>query len=60
MKKKYFQAFLTTKPNQVVTELEKIQKIFLWGNSASRIKRGTLCNNYKDSGIKNKDIRKKN
>ena len=54
-----FQAFVTLIPIYVVTELEKIQKSFLWENSASKIKHDTLCNNYKDGGLKNVDIRKK-
>ena len=43
----------------VVTELEKIQKIFPWENSTSKIKCDTLCNNYKHDGSKNVDIQKK-
>ena len=46
-----FQAFVTPIPIYVVTELEKIQKSFLWENSASKIKHDTLT--------KNIDIRKK-
>ena len=54
-----FQAFVTPIPIYVVTELEKIQKSFLWENSTSKIKHDTLCNDYKDGGLKNVDIRKK-
>ena len=55
-----FQAFVTPIPNHVVTELEKNrEKFFLWENSASKIKRDTLCNNNKDGGLKSVDIRKK-
>ena len=55
------QAFVTPIPIYVVTELEKIQKSFLWENSTSKIKHDTLCNDYKYGGLKNfiKDIRKK-
>ena len=52
-----FQAFVTTIANYVVIELEKIQKKFLWENSTSKIKHDTLCNHYKDGGLKNVDIR---
>ena len=55
-----FQAFVTPIPIYVVTELEKIQKSFLWENSTSKIKHDTLCNDYKYGGLKNVDIRKKN
>ena len=54
-----FQAFVTPIPIDVVTELEKIQKSFLRENSTSKIKHDTLCNDYKDGGLKNVDIRKK-
>ena len=54
-----FQASVTPIPIYVVTELEKIQKSFLWENSTSKIKRNTLCNDYKDGGLKNVDIREK-
>ena len=54
-----FQAFVTPIPIYVVTELEKIQKSFLWENSTSKIKHDTLCNDYKYGGLKNVDIRKK-
>ena len=51
------QAFATPIPNYVVTELEKIEKSLLWTNSTS--KHDTLCNDYKDGGLKNVDIREK-
>ena len=54
-----FEAFLTPIPIYVVTELEKIQKSFLWENSTSKIKHDTLCNDYKYGGLKNVDLRKK-
>ena len=50
-----FQAFMTPIPIYVVTELEKIQKSFLWENSTSKIKHNTLCNDYKDGELKNVD-----
>ena len=53
------QAFVTPIPNYVFNELEKIQKSFLWANSTSKIKRDTLCNDYKDGGLRNVDILKK-
>ena len=52
-----FQAFVTPISTYVVTELEKIQKNFLWENSTSKIKHDTLCIDY-IGGLKNVDIRK--
>ena len=57
--KNIFQAFVTLIPNYLVTELEKIQTSFLRANSTSKIKYDTLCNDYKDGGLKNVDILKK-
>ena len=48
-----FQAFVTQIPDYVVTELGKLQKSFLWLNSTSNIKHDTLCNDYKDGGLRN-------
>ena len=39
-----FQSFVTPIQIYVVTELEKIQKSFLWENSTSKIKHDRLCN----------------
>ena len=55
-----FQAFVTLIPICVVTELQKIQKSFLWENSTSKIKHDTLFYDYKDGGLKFVDIREKN
>ena len=33
--------------------LIKIQKAFIWKNSAPKIKQETLCNDYKAGGLKN-------
>ena len=38
-----FLAILTKIPYQVVKELEKIQKTFLWKNSMPKIKHETTC-----------------
>ena len=38
-----FLAILTKIPYQVVKELEKIQKTFLWKNSTPKIKHETTC-----------------
>ena len=31
-------------PKQIIEEIEKIQKNFLWNQSTAKIKRSTLCN----------------
>ena len=49
-------ALLTKIPHQVVKELEKIQKSFLWENSAPKMKHETTCKDYKDGGLKNVDV----
>ena len=49
-------AFLTLLPNNIIEELKEIQKKFLWGDKKAKIKHDTLCNDYKDGGLKNVDI----
>ena len=41
------------------SELEKLQKIFLWNSGTVRIKHSTLINEYEDGGRKNEDIEAK-
>ena len=47
---------LTIVPKNVIFELKEIQNKFLWSNKKSKIKQSTLCNNYKNGGLKNVDI----
>ena len=55
-----FQVFVAPISIYVVTELEKIQKSFLWENSTSKIKHDTLCRysekNYKPSVFIDKEM----
>ena len=51
-----FLALLTKIPDQLVKELEKKQKYFLWKNSTLKIKHETTCKDHKDYGLKNVDI----
>ena len=51
-----FQSLITPVPRHIVNELKKIQKAFLWKNSSLKIKHESLCNDYKDGGLKNIDI----
>ena len=54
-----FQSFVTTVPKHIASELEKIQKAFIWKNSTPKIKHETLCNDYERGGLKNVDIQNK-
>ena len=47
-----FQSLITSVPRHIVNELENLQKAFLWKNSSPEIKHETLCNDYKDGGLK--------
>ena len=49
-----FQAFMTPIPIYVATELEKIQKSFLWENLTSKIKHNTFFNDYKSLSLMDK------
>ena len=54
-----FQSFIITVPKHVVSDLEKIQKAFSWKNSTPKIMHKTLCNDYKDEGLKDANIQTK-
>ena len=45
--------------NSVIKELNKIQQNFIWSGKNSKIKHGTLCNDYENGGLKNVDIESK-
>ena len=51
-----FQSLATAVPKHIVNELKKIQKVFFWNNSSSKIKHETRCSNYKVGGLKNGNI----
>ena len=51
-----FHSLITTFPKYIVNEVEKIQKAFLWKNSAPKVKHETLRNDYKARGLKNIDM----
>ena len=53
-------ALLTIVFKNIMEELNKIQKRFLWLNKKFKIKHGTLCNDYKNGGLKNLDFKLKN
>ena len=45
-------------PTEIIIELEKIQKQFIWP-SKPKIKNKTISSSFKDRGLKNLDINKK-
>ena len=45
--------------SSVIKELNKIQQNFIWSVKNSKIKHGTLCNDYENGGLKNVDIESK-
>ena len=54
-----FLVLLTKIPYQVLKEVEKIQKSFLWKDSTPTIRQETTCKDYKNGGLKNVDISNK-
>ena len=52
-------ASLTIVPKNIIEELNEMQKKFLWSNKKCIIKHGTLCNDYKNQGLKHLDIKLK-
>ena len=54
-----FLAQLCVVPNDIISELEKIQKSFLWSNRSPKIKHETICKDYRLGGLKNIDIKSK-
>ena len=51
-----FLALLNRIPHQVVKELEKIQKSFLWKDSTLKIRHETTCKGCKGGSLKNFDM----
>ena len=49
-------SLVTNVPTQIIKELKKIQKEFIWNGSNSKIKHSTLCNKYENGGLKNVDV----
>ena len=49
-------SLVTNVPTQIIKELNKIQKEFIWNGSNPKIKHSTLCNKYENGGLKNVDI----
>ena len=54
--KTVYLALLTIFAKNVIFDLKEIENRFLWSNKKSKIKHSTLCNDYKNGGLKNIDI----
>ena len=46
-----------TIPNEIIDQLSKMQKDFIWNKLKPKIKRSTLYNNFQDGSLKNLDIK---
>ena len=53
-----FLSLISKVPTEIISELEIIQKHFLWP-SKPKIKNETLCSDFKHGGLKNVNIQKK-
>ena len=53
-----FLSLISKVPTEIISELERIQKTFLWP-SKPKIKNETLCSDFKHGGLKNVNIQKK-
>ena len=49
-------ALVTNVPTATIELLSKMQKEFLWGKNKSKVKHGTLCNDYENGGLKSAHI----
>ena len=48
--------FITSFSKQLIEEIQRIQKAFIWNNLTPKIKHETLCNSFEEGGLKNVDI----
>ena len=46
-----------TIPNEIIDQLSKMQKDFIWNKLKPKIKISTLYNNFQDGSLKNLDIK---
>ena len=53
-----FLSLISKVPTEIISELERIQKNFLWP-SKPKIKNETLCSDFKHGGLKKVNIQKK-
>ena len=50
---------ITSFSKQLIEEIQRIQKAFIWDNLTPKIKHGTLCNSFDEDGLNNVDINSK-
>ena len=50
---------ITSFSKQLIEEIQRIQKAFIWNNLTPKIKHETLCNSFEEGGLKNVDINSK-
>ena len=50
---------ITSFSEQLIEEIQRIQKGFIWNNLTPKIKHETLCNAFEEGGLKNDDINSK-
>ena len=50
---------ITSFSKQLIEEIQRIQKAFIWNNLTPKIKHETLCNSFEEDGLKNVDINSK-
>ena len=50
-------ALVKTIPNEIIDQLSKMERYFIWNKMKPKIKKSTLYNNFQDDGLKNLDIR---
>ena len=49
-------SLVTNVAMEIINEINKIQKEFIWNGNNPKIKHSTLCNKYENGGLKNVDI----
>ena len=52
-------SLVTNIPSEIINELNKILKEFIWNENNPKIKNTTLRNKYENGGLKNVDISSK-
>ena len=50
---------VTSFSKQLIEEMQKIQKAFIWNNLIPKIEHETLCNSFEEGGLKKVDINSK-
>ena len=59
LSKTVYLTLITSFSKQLIEEIQRIQKAFIWNNLTPKIKHETLCNSFEEGGLKNVDINSK-